>query len=200
MKKALIVLCSVLLFLLLPIDAPNAKTWRFQATEDVNKVWEINFNGKLDAKTVNSTNIYVKDGQSIHPTTTNVINSGRTIKVKPNTPYTVGKLYELIVTTNVKNVDGKVLKDSVKMQFKIVETDTIFKAVQSITSQNITILTIVTDSDVLDVKISSESLKYVGNNTYEYVLIGDKIGDKVTIYAYDEKNKLLEKMTYTIGE
>lgn len=200
MKKALMVLFSAVVFLLLPIESSIAKTENFKTTEDVNKAWEINFNGKLDSSTVTSNNVYVLDGQTKYPTTLTVINGGSTIKVKPNSPYQVGKLYELVITNNVKNTNGKALKESVRMPFKVVDSESIIQSVYEITSKDITILTITTNSDVFEVKIGTESLNYKGNNTYQYVLIGEKVGSKVTISAYDENDKRIDQLTYTIGQ
>ncbi|MCP1143697.1 Ig-like domain-containing protein [Lysinibacillus endophyticus] len=200
MKKALIVLFSAVLFLLLPFETSLAKTWNFQTTEDVYKHWKVNFSGKLDASTVSSNNVYVLDGQTKHPTTPTVTNGGSSIEVKPNSPYQMGKLYQLVISTNVKNANGITLKESVTMPFKVVDSKAIIQSVHEITSQSITVLTIATNSDVFELKIGTESLKYLGNNKFQHVLIGEKVGSKVTINAYDENNKRIDQLTYTIGQ
>ncbi|SOB90798.1 Ig-like domain-containing protein [Ureibacillus xyleni] len=200
MKKALIVLFSAVMFLLLPFESSLAKTWNFQTTEDVYKAWKVNFSGKLDSATINSSNIYVLDGQTKHPTTPTVTNGGSSIEVKPNSSYQVGKLYQLVVTTNVKNANGTPLKETVTMPFKVVDSGATIKSVYSVTSLNVTSLTVVTNDDVFYVKVDGEEIKYQGTNTFLYGLVGKKIGDKVTIIAYDKDNKVLQRLTYTIGQ
>src|SRR5690554_4532733 len=148
MKKLLIVLCSVALFLILPIDTSIAREWDFKTTYDSNKAWNVSFNMNLDEKTVNSSNIYVKDGKEVHPTTPVLKNSGKTVEVQPNSSYKKGKIYYLYVTTNVKNSNGKPLKESVEMPFIIGDAGSTFQTIQSVTSHNITALTIVTNNDV----------------------------------------------------
>lgn len=200
MKKLLILLCSVALFLILPFETSLAKEWNIQTTEDVEKTWKVNFSMELDSTTVKSSNVYVTDGKTVHPTKLQIINGGKTIEVQPSEAYEMNTEYELIVTKDVKNLSGQPLQESVEMPFKVVDSSVVIQSVNSVTGSGITVLTVVTNSDVFDVKISSESLKYKGNNTYEHVLFGKEPGDSITIYAYDENDKVIEKQTYKIGE
>lgn len=198
MRKTVIILFTAMLFLLLPMQSSLAKEWTFKTTEDVNKGWKIGFNMKLDTTTVSQNNVYVTDGKTTHPTTLQVVDNGKAIEIRPTISYQPGKQYRIIVSAAIKSTEGKALKSPIEVPFEVVDPTAKIKSIYSVNNQTITSLTITTSDDVFDLKIGSESLRYIGNNTYEHILIDANPGSSVTIYAYDENNKRIETKKYTL--
>lgn len=197
-KKILMIVFSALVFLLLPVQASLAKEWTLQMTEDVNKAWKVRFSVALDAKSVQKSSVYVTDGKTTHSTSLKLLENGELIEVTPSTPYKIGTEYRIMITTDVKSKNGKSLKSAVEVPFEVIDSNANIKSIKSTNDKTITTLTVVTSNDVFDLKINNESLRYTGNNTYEHMLIGQKAGTVVTIYAYDVDGKRIETKKYTI--
>lgn len=76
------------------------------------------------------------------------------------------------------------------------------KIIQSFSSHSgstLTNITVTTSTDVYRVTLGSYEMHYDGKNTFSYALINVKAGTSFTVYAYDEKNKLLQSMKYTVN-
>ncbi|MDR7000989.1 hypothetical protein [Neobacillus niacini] len=81
----------------------------------------------------------------------------------------------------------------------IVETAN--SKIRSISNQSgsiFTNITVTTSADVYKVKLGSEEMHYIGNYTFTYGLANVKTGTILSVYAYDENNKLLQTMKYTV--
>ena len=85
-----------------------------------NFLWKIKFNVPLDPKTVNSVNLYVTTLNMTPLNTAIRYNSiENEIEIEPKEPYAQNESYILNITTNVKSLNGKPLKEPVQVQFKI---------------------------------------------------------------------------------
>ncbi len=86
------------------------------------KDWIIEFNEKLDSKSVNNSNIYVEDksrGTRIK-TKVRLQGDGRSIKIyHPEGNYIAGNKYVIKIEDKVKSYSGKTLKEPVLMEFTI---------------------------------------------------------------------------------
>ena len=83
----------------------------------------LEFSQALDESTLNSENIYLKnsDGNKI---TAKITIEDSNIKIIPSTQLKLNATYILIVTTDVKNVDGISLEQDYKWEFIVTSTDT----------------------------------------------------------------------------
>ncbi|MCC9293724.1 N-acetylmuramoyl-L-alanine amidase [Clostridium sp. MT-14] len=86
-----------------------------------NKSWNVKFSMKVDTSTVNNSNVVVTDSEgNIVPVSLQVGSDGSSVIVSPETPYTYGKTYNLIIKSGLKSINGRSLKkDDIKMQFII---------------------------------------------------------------------------------
>ena len=85
-----------------------------------NFIWKIRFNVPLDPKTVNNVNLYVTS-LNLTPLRTAIRYNSleNEIEVEPLEPYAQNESYILNITTNVKSLGGKPLKENMQLQFKI---------------------------------------------------------------------------------
>lgn len=176
-----------------------AKEWQYKTTEDVNKVWKVRFNGKMDTSSFTDSNIYVMDGKSIHPTKLSASENGYAVEVKPAKPYEIGKQYRLIIKGSVKSTKGIALKTPIEVPFEVEDPTLKSKSIQSNTNSSFTTVTVRTSSDIYKVTVAGAEMIYNGNNTYSSTMIDQKAGSTVTINFYDENNKLVETKKHTIG-
>ena len=198
-NKKMVFLLSLVLLVLLPLQSSFAKEWDFQITNDANKTWKVKFNKEIMPETVQKNSVYVTDGKNIHPTTLMVIDNGKAVEIKPTNAYKVGTKYRVVVTKDVKSLDGKPLKDIINVPFEVIDDKASIKSIYSVTNESITSITVKVSEDVFDVKISGTNMHYKGNNTYQSFFIDQKVGNTVTVYAYDMDGKQLETKKYIIG-
>lgn len=85
-----------------------------------NFVWRIKFNVPLDPKTVNNVNLYVTS-LNLSPLKTAIRYNSleNEIEIEPMEAYAQNESYILNITTNVKSLNGKPLKEPIQVQFKI---------------------------------------------------------------------------------
>ena len=85
-----------------------------------NFVWKIKFNVPLDPKTVNNVNLYVTS-LNLSPLKTAIRYNSleNEIEIEPMEAYAQNESYILNITTNVKSLNGKPLKEPIQVQFKI---------------------------------------------------------------------------------
>lgn len=85
-----------------------------------NFVWKIKFNVPLDPKTVNNVNLYVTS-LNLSPLKTAIRYNSleNEIEIEPLEAYAQNESYILNITTNVKSLNGKPLKEPIQVQFKI---------------------------------------------------------------------------------
>lgn len=168
----------------------SAKEWDFQPIDDVNKAWEIKFNMPLQASALTADSVYIVDGNGKkHPTNHQLVGNGKIVHVIPTVPYQVGERYMLMITTAVRTSDGKPLKEPVEVPFRVVNPTEKIVAVQSVTNDYFTTLTVTASPDVHAVKVGTVEMDYKGNNRYKLTLPDVKPGSTVNIYAYDETGK-----------
>lgn len=175
-----------------------AKGWNLKTSNDVNKVWEVQFNKALDKSTVTAESVYVSDGKTKHATTLKLTGNGSTLRVSPNVPYEVGKQYMLMITKDVRSSDGKILTTSVEFPFQIVNSGSHIQAVYSTSNGVFTTITVMTSSDVNNVTVGGEEMKYQGKNRHTITILDAKPGATVSIIAYDDNNKKLETKKFTL--
>ncbi|WP_374721458.1 Ig-like domain-containing protein [Peribacillus tepidiphilus] len=201
MKQAKIVttaLFTIMIILFSNNHLTFAKKWDIQTTDQVNKVWKVRFNVPLDQKSLTSDSFYVLNGTSKHSTTLRLEDSGYTVVVAPNSSYEIGKTYRIIITSLVKSKKGKAVRTPIEIPFQVVKTSSKIQSVNTFSSGAFTNITVTTSEDVYKVKIGADEMHYKGNNTFTYGLIDIKNGTTLTIYAYDENNKLIETKKYTV--
>jgi len=175
-----------------------AKEWDFEPIDDVNKAWEIKFNIPLDGSSLTTDSVYILDGKGKHPVTLQLTGNGNTVQVSPKVPYEVDKQYMLMITGAVRANDGKSLKMSVEVPFRVVNPTEKIIAVQSLSSGYLTTLTVTASPDVHKVKVGSVEMDYRGNNRYKITLFDAKLGSTVSIIAYDENGKSIETEKYKL--
>ncbi|MEK4406331.1 Ig-like domain-containing protein [Sporosarcina sp. FSL K6-6792] len=190
-RRKLVAFLAMFIVLLTSSQLGIAKEWDFEPIDDVNKAWEIKFNIPLDGSSLTTDSVYILDGKGKHPVTLQLTGNGNTVQVSPKVPYEVGKQYMLMITGAVRANEGKALKTSVEVPFRVVNPTEKIIAVQSLTSGYLTTLTVTGSPDVHKVKVGTEEMRYKGNNRYQATLFDAKPGSTVTIYAYDESGKSL---------
>ena len=84
-----------------------------------NFIWKIKFNVPLDPKTVNNLNLYVTN-MSLAPLKTAIRYNSleNEIEIEPLEPYAQDDSYILNITTNVKSLGGKPLREPLQVQFR----------------------------------------------------------------------------------
>lgn len=92
-----------------------------KAQVDANKQWTIKFNHVLDSSTVTKQNIKVLDanGQNVNAGITLGSDKKTVIVTPPDGGYKSGQTYYLNISKNLKDVNGKNLKNDTKMKFII---------------------------------------------------------------------------------
>jgi N-acetylmuramoyl-L-alanine amidase len=84
----------------------------------ISKSWTVSFNKPLSSTTVNTTNIkVVGENDKYIDIKVSLANNNKSVIVKSVKSYEYNKIYTLIVTENVKSVDGKPLPKEVRMKF-----------------------------------------------------------------------------------
>lgn len=89
--------------------------------KNYNFSWQIRFSHELDPNTVNNTSMFVTDPNG------NILNCkiiyntmGNYIEIRPLEHYQPSSTYTLTITTRVKAVNGKSLKEDIVFPFSIV--------------------------------------------------------------------------------
>jgi hypothetical protein len=177
------------------------KVWPLKTTDDFGKTWTIKFNMPLDPATINSQNIYVTDDNN-QPVATVLSPSpdSAAVAVTPASPYTPGKEYRLFITSGLTSAKGGLpLHPPVVVPFTVADSKAKIIAISSTYSSFLTSITVITSPDVYSVKVGLDEMHYQGGNTYTLGIPGLKIGDVVTIRAYDSNDRLLESKKHTVG-
>ncbi|MCY6959148.1 transglutaminase domain-containing protein [Clostridium brassicae] len=84
---------------------------------DINKVWTINFNKKIDAQTINNIKIIDKADNANIELKFNYDEDNKCIKITAVNGYDYGKTYSIMVEDGVKSIDGKNIGQPTKMDF-----------------------------------------------------------------------------------
>ena len=198
----LLILFSLLLWVA-PAQAATVptgfKTWPQETTTDTHKVWTVKFSTPMDLNTVNSDNIYVTDDSNLLvKTTLTRSEDGASVMVSPNNAYTVGKKYWLFITGGITTNGGKqYLSKPGAVPFMVV-SDSKISSVSHSYSGLLTSFAVVTSPEVFRVKINQTDMLYQGNNNFALGMTGLKLGDNVTVSAYDSNGKLLQSQIYKV--
>lgn len=144
----------------------------------------------LQASALTADSVYIVDGNGKkHPTNHQLVDNDKIVHVIPNVPYQIGEKYMLMITTAVRASDGKQLKESVEVPFRVVNPTEKIVAVQSVTNDYFTTLTVTASPDVHTVKVGTVEMDYKGNNRYKLTFPDVTLGSTVNLYAYDETGK-----------
>ena len=97
------------------------KEWESKWNIPVDKDWTIQFNDKLDEKTITSENIYVQSHQTkLDGPEISLNEDGKSITVTaPENGYTKGEKYVLYIEKGIASATGKALNTPVKFEFTI---------------------------------------------------------------------------------
>ena len=197
-RKLIVAFVLVLIVLFSFSSFSFAKPYDLQAQYQVDKMWKIGFNMPIDPSSLTADSVYVLDGKSKHVTTLQLIDNGYTIQVSPAKNYEKGKSYRLVITSLVQSRSGKALKTPIEFPFYIEDPNAKIQSISTVSGDIVSNVTVKTSSDVYKVKIGINELHYEGNNTFSYGLIDVKAGTVITVYAYDENNRLVETKKYTV--
>lgn len=175
-------------------------TWPQQTVTDTHKVWTVKFNAPMDLNTMTSSNIYVTDDNNLAvKTTLTRSDDGTSVLVSPVNAYTVGKKYWLFVTGGITTNGGKQFLSKPGVIPFMVLPDSKIRSISHSYSSLLTSFIVVASPEVFRVKINLNDMLYQGNNTFALGMTGLKLGDNVTVNAYDSNGKLLQSQIYTIN-
>lgn len=209
MKK--LVSCLLILFSILayvsPVQAatvPNGfKTWTQLSTTNPHKAWTVKFSTPIDSNTVTNSNIYMTNDSNQAVSTTLAQSSDRTsVQVSAITAYIPGNKYWIFITGGITANGGKQhLSQPVAIPFTVTgqaSSSQITSVVDSYSSF-ITSFTVGTLPGVFNVRINQNVMLYQGKNTYALGMTGLKLGQTVTISAYDSNGVLLQSQSYIVN-
>ncbi|WP_459195422.1 cadherin-like beta sandwich domain-containing protein, partial [Wukongibacter baidiensis] len=96
-----------------------------ETEQPINKVWNVKFNFTLDEETIVAGDDYItvvdEDGYRIE-IELEYEKESKTLKIKPIADYEPGKKYYLILGTELRNEEGVLLKEPIRLEF-VIETD-----------------------------------------------------------------------------
>ena len=206
MKRYLSILLIMVSLLIWAVPAQAATvptgftTWPQQTITDTHKVWTVKFNAPMDLNTMTSSNIYVTDDSNLAVKTTLTRSAdGASVLVSPVSAYTVGKKYWLYVTGNITTDGGKQYLSKPSAVPFMVLPDSKIRSVSHSYSSLLTSFVVVASPEVFRVKINLNDMLYQGNNTFALGMTGLKLGDNVTVSAYDSNGKLLQSQIYKVN-
>lgn len=119
-KKNLLMLFYMLTVVLFVPNKAFANTYKDMGNEvnvSIDKVWNINFNEDVDITTTNKDNIVVTDEKGKFVSIDIRNESSRRVSVSPIKMYKPNSKYTLLVRENVKSINGKKIKEPVRMRF-----------------------------------------------------------------------------------
>lgn len=112
-------------FSMIPIDTFNGEVKPFNGTVkkhdakvQANKEWTVHFNKEFNPSTVNKHTVMVKDSMGNGIDTNVTLSNQNTLIVTPISNYKSGT-YTLLITDQVRTLDGTRLKQPVKYQFTV---------------------------------------------------------------------------------
>ena len=193
-------LSTVLLCLMTLAIVPtaSAKSFSTKVTNDVMKPWSISFSQPVEQGSVSKSTIYINDGITTHAASVQVLADGKTVKITPNTPYVVGKVYTLEVSDQIRSKTGNSLNSKTTMPFEVTDSTATIQSIQYSSGEGLDHFKITAKSEVHSVKINGIALRLTGWNEFTHTFNNLKAGSTVTIKAYSETNKVLETKMYTI--
>lgn len=105
--------------------ATDTKTFEPKVEISETKTWTINFSKELDENTINKENIKVVDQNGNDIDVKVVLRTDKkSIDILPPTSnYTKGQTYSIVVSSRVKDINNKNLKQQTKMSFTIVKDE-----------------------------------------------------------------------------
>lgn len=96
--------------------------WPNKETNDLNKIWTIQLNQKVEVASIKEDTIFVVDENNKKiEIFMKFEEGGKNILIEPKVPYEIGKTYSLYIFDSLKNEIGNLLENPVKMKFNIIE-------------------------------------------------------------------------------
>lgn len=119
MKKptAVMTIVASLLFIALFTEVAAAKTWPSFSNVELNKEWKVTFNRDIDPRSIDR-NVYMSKGSTKVAIATSV--SGNMLTVKPTEQLSYSSDYQLVVSPNITDLNGKVMNEAVTVLFTTV--------------------------------------------------------------------------------
>ena len=179
------------------------KTWTLLSTTNTHKVWMVKFSTQIDSNTINKSNIFMtNDSNQAVNTTLTQSPDGTAVNVSAVNAYIVGAKYWIFIFGGITANEGKQkLSQPVAIPFTVTgqETNDHISSVVDSYSSLITSFTVNTLPGVFNVRINQNVMLYQGKNTYALGMTGLKLGQKVTISAYDSNGTLLQSQSYIVN-
>jgi hypothetical protein len=175
--------------------------YKEKIVSDINKAWKINFTNDLDFDTVNDKTIRILDDKN---TLVGIkISRGDSLKecvIEPLKPYVNKGVYTIYISEEIKSTNGRPLKNSIKMNFKVDTTASqTYKGTAKVQLGVISSFkTITIDSCNLP-----EVKKFRIQESTKILNLGEELravipSDTTTIYFYSKDEKLLGSATISI--
>lgn len=114
----------MLLSLVFPAGKVDAAvTWKeldSRINVSLDKEFKVNFNTAMDPDTINEDTVYVMNYRSLqrHPVKRELSEDGKTLKVSPKSPYTLGESYTLHIKQSIQSMREKEMEESIKLSFQ----------------------------------------------------------------------------------
>lgn len=203
-KKTLFYLLFFLSSLLIITTPTQAKTFDSAITNDPEKPWTITFNSGITFNTVTKNSIYIQTASGErHPTILTISDDFKKVTITPQTPYSIGTDYSLIITKDVQSVTKKALSEETKMSFTL--QGKYILSVQTTLNSLVSNIVVQSGKDVASIKISingSPEIQLLNKGSFQFKkgILGLTAGDQLDIHAYTAQGTLLEKQTYHITQ
>lgn len=169
---------------------------------DTKKSWTVTMSKALDSASAIKDNIFITDEENNSiGIEISLLGDGKSIKITPTSDYEIGKTYRLYISNKLKSKDGKAVKKAKLFTFKVVSQagKSYITGIESTKNSLFIKLSVKCSSEVFKVIVGTDEMSYsVEDETYIRNIVDLKTGDKVTIKAYDSRDKLLETKEYII--
>lgn len=180
----------------------TAKTFEPITITESDKPWTISFNAEVDFNQATKDDITLTSatGEELN-LTYSISEDLKNITVKPLQPYTFGTTYTLVVSKNVKSMEGKQLASNASIQFTLQGN-----YIQNITTQLsswVTNVKVQGNRSVSKMTVSfnggpEEVLLVSSNYLFQRGFLGLAAGDPLTIRAYNSLGEIIETQNYVI--
>lgn len=120
---------GIILFICLLISSPALATdwqdWNINPPDGyaLDKIWTIEFNQQLELSQSNIDSIFIKDNLGNTIETEKNLKTNTSITIKPIKNYQANTTYTLYVDDTMESLEGKILKNPIKMNFQTKEVN-----------------------------------------------------------------------------
>lgn len=201
-KKLFLILPIMLMAIIFTQLGSYEATTTHKTTNDINKIWTINFSQSIDPYTVDFSTVFITDQHGATVDTSLEVVAKNQVVISPNEWYKVGETYHLHITEAVMSKDRQPLKEKIVMPFTVAPLGEHILSIEAVLNPLVTNFVVYGHPSVSHVTVTLPTGEtrdlHRSLDRFSRGLAGVFPGEKLTVHAYDTSGKMLETIDYVL--